>query len=181
MEKVLWVQTLAQSKRFLIEGVDIDFDNGNRSLFERIRFQGEGSWVMIVAIEKEGSDTYVYLIEHFLVWVEKREFLLPWWYRESGLSLFEAASKELKEEVWLWAREIRKLIDVEFLPWYMKWHTQLCLATDLYPEQLKGDEVETMIVHRLNYKEALELIDQWKITDARTIAGLLYAEKILKS
>lgn len=178
MEKILWCTILAQSKRFLIEWVDIDFGNGNKTQFERVRFQGEGSGVMVLAIEKDATDRYVYLIEHFLVGIEQKGFVLPGGYWDSELSIFDAANKELKEEIWYGAKNITPLIDMELLPGYLKWHTQLCLATDLYPESLEGDEFEDMIVHKLLYADALDLIRQGKVTDARTIAWLLYGEKL---
>lgn len=179
MERILSSTTLASTKKFFIEGIDIDFDNGHRAQFERVRFQGEGRGVMIVALQKEWSDTFVYLIEHFLVGVEKREFVLPGWYREPELSFFDACNKELKEEIWFGARSIKALIDMELLPGYMKGHTQLALATDLYPEQVQWDEFETMIIHKMLYQDALDLIHQGKITDARTIAWLLYAQTMV--
>lgn len=182
MERILWVQTLAETKKFRIEWVDIDFGNGKTHQFERVQFQWSGKWVLIVPLErgskKDGSDTFVYMIEHFMVGIERHGLVLPWGHRESGMTLEQTVNQELQEEIWLFAKNITLLIEITS-PGYMSGTTTFCLAEWFLSSPVQGDEYENIIVHKLPYAETLRMITDWMITDVRTIAALLYIQTSL--
>ncbi len=177
MEKILAVTTLAQTKKFIIEGVDIDFANGKQTQFERMKFQWTGRGVAVVALQKEWFDAFVYLIEHFCVGTEQREFMLPGGHREEGDTLIEAANKELQEEIGYGSQDISFLLNINS-PGYIAGNSTICLAQDLYPSVLSGDEIEDIIVHKILLSQAIAMIWQGIITDGKTIAWLLYVDSL---
>lgn len=179
MEKILWTTILAQTRKFRIEWIDIDFDNGNQAQFEIVSFHDEGKGVMILPLEQEWWSRYVTMIEHFCVGTEQKMLLLPWGYWEPGLSLEEIANKELQEEIGMKAQEIKQLTTISLMPSYMRWTTILCQATHLSPSHLQGDELESLTVHRFLYADALRMIDDGRISDARTMVGLLYGQSLV--
>lgn len=182
MEKVLWVHTLAETKKFRIEGVDIDFGNGKTHQFERVQFQWSGKWVLIIPLErgskKDGSDTFVYMIEHFMVGIERHGLVLPWGHREDDMTLEQIVNQELQEEIWLFAKDITLLIEITS-PGYMSGTTTFCLAEWFLSSPVQGDEYEDIIVHKLPYAEVLHMIRQWIISDVRTVAALLYIRDLM--
>ena len=182
MEKILWVKTLAETKKFRIEGVDIDFGNGKYHQFERVQFQWSGKGIMVIPLERgseqDGSDTYVYMIEHFMVGTERHELVLPWGHREAGMTLGQVVNQELQEEIWLLAKDITPLIQITS-PGYMSGTTTFCLAEWLSPSSIQGDEYEDIVVHKISYQDALAKIQDWSLNDVRTVASILYLRNIL--
>ena len=177
-EKILSVTTLAQTKKFSIEWVDIDFANGNKAQFERVVFGGTGKGVAIVAVDYEDDDLFVYLIEHFCVGTERRELMIPGGQREESDTLIQAANKELQEEIGYASQDISFLLNITS-PGYVVGSTNICLAKDLYPSSLVGDEIEDILVKRLLYQKALDMITEGHITDYKTVIGLLYVQSLL--
>lgn len=182
MERILWVQTLAETKKFRIEGVDIDFGNGKTHQFERVQFQWSGKWVLIIPLERgsqqDGSDTYIYCIEHFMVGVEHKVWTLPWWHRDDGSTLEEVVNLELQEEIGMKSESITFLLDLTS-PGYITGTTSVCLAEWLSPSILQWDEYEDIIVHKISYQTALAKIQQWSLNDVRTVAALLYVKSFI--
>ena len=54
------------------------------------------------------------------------------------------------------------------------------LATDLTESKLVGDDDENIVVERVSFDRALELIGTGEIEDVKSIAGLLLAMRVLR-
>ncbi len=179
MEKILNKKIIAEGKKMALEEVQIDFDNGKITAFERILFQGNSSatGVMIAAID---ADDYLYLIEQYQVGSEKRELVLPRGGIPDGRTPEEQANTELQEEAGVKAGKLEKVGVIEIVPGYMKARSILYLATDLEDSKITGDEIESVRVVKLKFTEAVSFIMSGKITDSRTIAGILMVKEYLK-
>lgn len=91
------------------------------------------------------------------------------------------AQRELAEEVGLSAGRLVKLAEFHNSPGFCDEHTHLYLGLDLTetPNDLQGIEERYMEVVRIPLGEALEMIDDMRITDAKTIIGLLATKRHL--
>ncbi|VFS31291.1 ADP compounds hydrolase [Escherichia coli] len=94
---ILNVETVARSRLFTVESVDLEFSNGVRRVYERMRPTNREA-VMIVPI----VDDHLILIREYAVGTESYELGFSKGLIDPGESVFEAANRELKEEVGIW-------------------------------------------------------------------------------
>ncbi len=98
---ILNVETVARSRLFNVESVDLEFSNGVRRVYERMRPSTREA-VMIVPI----VDDHLILIREYAVGTESYELGFSKGLIDPGESVFEAANRELKEEVGFGANDL---------------------------------------------------------------------------
>lgn len=94
----------------------------------------------------------------------------------------ETAVRELREEVGLLAGEVVPLIDLYPSPGMTDQVTSIFLATGCRPvdRSVQGPEEAWSTVLHLPLSEALTFIDEGRIRDAKTVAGLLAADRSMR-
>lgn len=98
---ILNVETVARSRLFTVESVDLEFSNGVRRVYERMRPTNREA-VMIVPI----VDDHLILIREYAVGTESYELGFSKGLIDPGESVYEAANRELKEEVGFGANDL---------------------------------------------------------------------------
>jgi len=163
------------SKLFEIEQLDLEFSNGAKRTYERMRSRGLGA-VIIVPIIDENT---VLLVREYAAGLHQYEIGLPKGRLEPGESVLEGAQRELKEEIGYGARELMELTRLSLAPGYMTHVTRVVLARDLYPEKLPGDEPEELEVIPWPLNDLLAITAREDCTEGRTIAALYIARDYL--
>jgi ADP compounds hydrolase len=162
--------------RFLhVEAVDLEFANGERRTYERMKSSGLGA-VIIVPMQ---DDETVLLVREYGVGVERYELGLPKGRLDGGETVLEGANRELKEEVGYGARELKTLGKLSLSPSYMTHQTHVVIARDLYPERLEGDEPEELEVVPWKMSELHALLGHHEVSEGRSIAALFMAREFL--
>jgi len=87
----------------------------------------------------------------------------------------ETARRELVEEAGLAADHVEHLTTFHNSPGFSDEAVEVFLATGLtaVPDDRQGVEEENMVVSRVALAEALAMVDDGRITDAKTVIGLL--------
>ena len=85
------------------------------------------------------------------------------------------AARELEEELGVVAGKLEKLTEFFVSPGFCEEKMWLYLATELTQTSQKLDEDELIEVVRVSFSEALEMITDGEIEDAKTIIGLMLA------
>lgn len=91
---ILNVETVARSRLFTVESVDLEFSNGVRRVYERMRPTNREA-VMIVPI----VDDHLILIREYAVGTESYELGFSKGLIDPGESVYEAANRELKKRL----------------------------------------------------------------------------------
>ena len=171
---ILKVETVAQSRLFKVESVDLEFSNGVRRVYERMRPSTREA-VMIVPI----VDDHLILIREYAVGTESYELGFSKGLIDPGESVFEAANRELKEEVGFGAKDLTFLKKLSMAPSYFSSKMNIVVAEVLYEEKLEGDEPEPLIVHRWPLNNLLALLDEPDFGEARNVSALFLVREWL--
>lgn len=98
-------RTLAETRLFRVEGVDLRFANGAEVQFERLKGSTNGAVIVAAMTDR---DEFV-LIREYACGTERYELGLPKGRIDAGETPVEAANRELREEAGFAARRLTRL------------------------------------------------------------------------
>jgi ADP-ribose diphosphatase len=173
--KILRQQTIAQTRIFRVEEVELEFANGQQRRYERLLGGSRGSVLVVPMLD---ADT-VLLIREYSTGSDDYQLGLPKGRIEPGEDALQAADREIREEVGYGARDLRLLRTFSVVPSYIQHQTHVILARDLYPDQQPGDEPEPIEVVPWRLSDWQELLSQPDLTEARSIAALYMTREFL--
>jgi ADP-ribose pyrophosphatase len=90
------------------------------------------------------------------------------------------AQRELAEETGFKANSLMKLFEGYLLPGYCNEYMYFFLARDLIHAPLTPDEDEFIETMPISFSQARKLIEKGEIIDAKTVLGIMLAEKFLQ-
>ncbi len=158
------------------EELDLEFSNGERRRFYRLKPQGHGAVVVVPLLD---NDT-VLLVREYAAGVHRYELGLVKGRIDAGEAPLQAADRELKEEAGYGARRLDVLRSLSLAPTYMAHQSWLVVARDLYPERLPGDEPEELEVVPWKFAELDQLMLREDFSEGRSLAALFIAREWLK-
>lgn len=173
--EVLAIRTIAKSRLFEIQQVDLRFPNGAEVQFEKLENRGFGA-VLVVPVIAPGR---VLLVREYAAGIDRYELSLPKGRVEPDETLLVAAERELREEVGYGARRLERITGLTIAPGYLGHVTQVVLARDLYAAPLPGDEPEPPGVVEWPLDALAELLARGDCTEARTYAALYIVRDML--
>jgi ADP-ribose diphosphatase len=159
-----------------IEQLDLEFSNGERRIYYRMKTRGLGSVIIVPMLD----DKTVLLAREYAAGLHHYEIGLPKGRLEKGENIIEAADREMKEEIGYGANNLLELTQLSLAPGYMTHVTHVVLARDLYPEKLEGDEPEEIEVVPWPIANLQELTARDDCTEGRTIAALYIARDFIQ-
>ncbi|AGH82485.1 adenosine nucleotide hydrolase NudE [Psychromonas sp. CNPT3] len=177
LPEIIKCTSVAKSRFFNIESVQLKFSNGERREFERMKSAGLGS-VLIVPFYDENT---LLLIREYAVGTHSYELGFPKGLIDPGESPEIAANRELQEEVGFASKKLQKLKKIIMAPSYFNSEMTLFMAFDLYPKTLIGDEPEPLEVIKWPLANIDELLERDDFQEARNISALLLALKTLRA
>ncbi|MFC3023014.1 ADP compounds hydrolase NudE [Vibrio zhugei] len=175
--KILAKDTVARSRLFAIESLDLCFSNGVERTYERMKPSGRNA-VMMVPVTSDGD---LLLVREYAAGTENYELGFPKGLIDPGETPELAAVRELKEEIGFGANQLTMLKEVILAPSYFSSRMTLFIAEDLYSEKLEGDEPEPLDIVRWPLSQAEELLNHLDFSEARCITALLLALRVLNT
>ncbi len=157
---------ICKGRVFDLYSENITLPNGVTFEMEIIRHPGAAA---IVPVMKDGL---VLLLQQYRHAVGGYIWEIPAGTLEAGEDPRQCAQRELIEETGYSAGSFEKLTELTPLPAYSDERIHIYLATDLSRATQRLDDDEILSVHPFGFNEALEMISNGKIQDAKTIAGL---------
>ena len=175
--KITNVKTIAKSKIFHIESMDVEFSNGTKRNYERLNPKGSGAVLVVPMLD----DDTVLMIYEFSGGTERYELGLSKGKIDTGETPIEAAERELKEEIGYGANKLTFIKTVTLAPGYQNSQTHIVLAEDLYESWEEGDEPEQLEVIPYKLADIEKLAYKKDLTEARSILALYMARDIIRS
>jgi ADP-ribose diphosphatase len=163
-------------KLFKVERLDLEFSNGIKRTYERLRSHGLGA---VIVVAMRDNDT-VLLVNEYAAGLHHYELGLVKGRLDPGETVLDGAQRELMEEIGFGAHDMIELTSLSLAPGYMTHVTHVVLARDLYPAKLKGDEPEELEVVTWPLSDLYNLVQQPNCTEGRSIAALYIARDYLQ-
>ena len=177
LPKIHGTRLLNTGGLFPVEELDLEFSNGARRTYERVKGSGRGAVVVVPLID----ENTVLLIREYAAGLHAYDLGLPKGRLEKGEDVLEGANRELKEETGYGANRLQRLGKLSLAPTYMAHQTHVVLARDLYPERLQGDEPEELEVVPWKLDDLHSLILRPDCTEGRSIAALFIARELIRN
>ena len=89
----------------------------------------------------------------------------------------DAAKREAQEEIGMKPNNLELLVESYSSPGFTDEIFSVFLATDLEESKLDQDDDEYVEPVLVPLKDALEMVENFEIMDAKTIIGILYADR----
>jgi len=175
LPEILATKTLAKTRLFHIEQIDLRFSNGASVQYERMCGSPQGAVLVVPMLD----DETVVLIREYAAGVERYELALPKGRIEKGEEVLNAANRELMEEIGYGAKSLQHLTSMTLAPGYSNQTTHIVLAQKLYEKRADGDEPEPIEVIPMKLNALAKTLLQSEITEARTIAALFMVRDLL--
>ncbi len=173
--QILSVKTVAKTRLFQVEALELEFSNGVTVEYERLKTSPYGA---VLAVPMLDDDT-VLLIREYATGVDRYELALPKGRIEKGEDVIAAAEREMMEEVGYGARELTLLTTLTSAPGYSSQQTHIVLAEALYEQRLPGDEPEAIEVVPWRISQLGALLQRDDCSEARSIAALYLVRDLL--
>jgi len=171
---ILSLSTVAKSRLFEIQAVELKFSNGIDRTYERFRSFNRDS-VMAIAIE--GED--LLLIREYAVGTELYELGFVKGGMDAGETPKQSANRELQEEIGFGARKMEPLRSLYSAPSHMFGLMHVFVAEDLYPSKLEGDEPEPLELVHYPLAKIDELLASLDFAEARNLSALFLLKAYL--
>lgn len=168
LPRIINKSTIAKTRLFKIEALDLEFSNGVTVQYERLLSSSAGA-VLIIPVLDQAT---VLLIREYNAGVHRYELAFPKGRVEAQEDWLDAANREIREEIGYAARSLEHLRAVSIAPGYLSHETQIVLAQDLYESPLEGDEPEEIEVVPWKLSEIDKLLASGEMSEARSIAAL---------
>ena len=135
------------------------------------------SGVGVVVYDRE--DRSIYLVEQYRYAVGKQLYEIPAGKVEEGEIVIDCALRELKEEIGASAEEkdLTLLSSFYVSPGFTSEKIYVYFCETYIKGDNHPDEGEFLNVRKISVSEAMDLIDRGEISDAKTIIGIVMAEK----
>jgi ADP-ribose diphosphatase len=167
--------TVASSRLFEIEAIELQFANGEERVYERLLRRGNGAVLIVPMLD----DETLLLIREYSGGTDRYELGFPKGKVDAGESLLQAANRELMEEVGYEAASLVHLKSLTLAPQYMEHTTDIILARDLTPHREDGDEPEELEVVPWRLDQIETLVQQDDFSEGRSLAALFLAREYL--
>jgi ADP-ribose diphosphatase len=173
--RILSSRTLARTRVFHIEELELRFSNGAEVTYERLRGSAGGAVLIVPLLD----DQTVLLVREYVAGLDRYELSFPKGLVEKDESTEQAANRELMEEAGYAAGKLTHLMSMSLAPAYLDHMTHVVMAEDLYERRLPGDEPETIEVVPWKISAMDELTSRDDFSEARSIAALYIVKQQL--
>lgn len=171
-EKTLSVEKVYNGNIINVEKITIELPNGKIATRDVVRHPGAA---VVVPLDSEG---YVYMVRQYRKPLEKESLEFPAGKLDKGEAPLNCAIRELREETGLNAEEMKFMVSIDSTPGFSDEILHMYIATGLTAGETCPDEDELVSTEKHKVSELVSMVMKGEITDAKTIIGILIADKL---
>jgi len=166
--------TIYDGRVFKLVRENVTLENGTTTDMEFIEHPGAAAIIPFL------DDSRILLLKQYRHALKKDIWEIPAGTLDPHEKIIDCAKRELIEETGYSASGWQKLGEITPVPGYSDERIHIYLATKLQPAEQHLDADEVIQVQEVEFNEALEMIGNGEIQDAKSIAGLFMASAWLK-
>lgn len=173
-EKTLKTEDIYKGNIIKVQNLTVSLPNGKEATRDIVLHPGAS---VVIPFNEKGE---LYMVKQFRKPLDKTTLELPAGKLDSvGEDPKICAERELMEETGLSAEKIEHLISIHTTPGFCNEVIHMYTATKLTEGQACTDEDEFLDVEKIHVTKLVDMILNHEITDAKTIIGVLMAERII--
>ena len=148
--------------------------SGGRGIYGTVRFKNLA--IGILPLDAEG---YTWLVGQWRFPLEMYSWEIPEGGGDPALPPIESARRELKEETGLVASEWTLIQEMHLSNSVTDERALIFMARGLRQEEAMPEETEQLVVRRVSFDEAFEMVERGEITDSMSVAAILKVKLLL--
>ena len=153
---------------------DVLNPNGGKGIYGKVHFKGLA--IGVIPLDDEG---YTWLVGQFRFPLNAYSWEIPEGGGDLTVPPIESARRELKEETGLVAKEWTLIQEIHLSNSVSDERGFIFLARDLQQEDAMPEETEQLLVRRVSFDEAFEMVERGEITDSMSVAAMLKIKLLL--
>ncbi len=166
-------EEIYQGRTFRLRRDTVRMPNGSETRLDIVEHSGS---VVMVPVDADGNVIFVRQYRH-PAGLDLLE--LPAGTRDGSELPETCAAREMREETGMAAGHLQELGAFYLAPGYSTEFMFVFLATDLTPDPLPPDSDEFLQIEQIPVRQAMEMAEQGKVQDAKSLAALLLARSSL--
>ncbi|OPX43640.1 ADP-ribose pyrophosphatase [Ruminiclostridium hungatei] len=175
-EKTLKTEDIYKGNIIKVQNLTVSLPNGKEATRDIVLHPGAS---VVVPVNENGE---IYMVRQFRKPLDFTTLELPAGKLDApGEDPKICAERELMEETGLRAENIEHLISIHTTPGFCNEVIHMYMATGLTQGESCTDEDEFLDVDKIHVSKLVDMILEHKITDAKTIIGVLLAERKIKA
>lgn len=173
-EKTVFMEKIYKGNVISVEKHTVTLPNGKESTRDLVLHPGAA---VVIPLTEKGE---LYMVRQFRKPLDMVSLEIPAGKLDPGEEPLECARRELKEETGLAAESLRHILSIHTTPGFSNEVLHMYVATGLKEGEACADEDEFISWEKHSVQELMEMVLMGEITDAKTIIGIMLAEKLGK-
>ena len=174
-EKTLKTEDIYKGNIIKVQNLTVSLPNGKEATRDIVLHPGAS---VVIPISDKGE---LYMVKQFRKPLDFTTLELPAGKLDSvGEDPKVCAERELMEETGLSAGKLEHLISIHTTPGFCNEVIHMYTATQLTQGESCTDEDEFLDVEKIHVNKLVDMILNHEITDAKTIIGILMADRIVR-
>ena len=153
---------------------DVLNPSGGKGIYGKVHFKNHA--IGILPLDDELN---TYLVGQYRFPISRYSWEIPEGGGPFGVEIIESAKRELKEETGLVAEEWTELIKLHLSNSISDEAGSVFLARKLKQEEAMPEETEQLIVKKVPFEEAYQMVENGIITDSVAVAAILKVKILL--
>jgi len=169
----LETKSIYKGRIFEVEQRTVLLPDGKKAQWDMVKHNGAAA---VLAITDDGD---LLLVRQYREGAKEVTLELPAGKLDPGENPETCALRELEEETGWRAEKIKFLMRLHPASAYLSEEIHIFLAEGLKPGKLNLDADEFVTIETHSVADILQMIDEGKITDSKTLVGVLYYARLL--
>lgn len=171
---ILKEKNIYDNKWINVTEYDVINPSGGKGIYGKVHFK---NWA--IGIVPLDDDLNTYLVGQYRFTLNEYSWEIPEGGGPLDVDILESAKRELIEETGLVADEWTKLMNFHLSNSVCDEHGAIFLARKLSQQQAMPEETEQLVVKKVPFEQAHEMVESGIITDSMAVAGILKVKLML--
>ena len=172
--QIIGQREIYDNKWIRVTEFDVINPSGGKGIYGKVHFKNLA--IGIVALD---DDLNTFLVGQYRFTINQYSWEIPEGGGAMDTNPLESAKRELLEETGLKAEEWSKLMDFQLSNSVCDEHGVIFLARKLSQHQAMPEETEDLVVKKVPFEEAYQMVEDGRITDSMAVAGILKVKLML--